>query len=304
MSAPQEHPAVLFLVFNRPDTTARVFEVIRRERPARLYVAADGPRQGHPTDGERCAAVRNLVQSIDWPCEPHFLLRENNLGCRRAIGSAITWFFEHEPEGIILEDDCLPDPSFFPYCSTLLERYRDDARVMHISGANFQRGTVRGRSSYYFSRYVHVWGWASWRRAWAAYDADMVLWDEFVSSGGLRSTLQGTGERRYWSRVMARAAAGQIDTWDYQWTFSVWSQHGLAVIPNVNLVENIGFGSDATHTSGKWTARFRIPVHPIGRLEHPRLVIPDREADAFTFDRYFRVPLQTRLRRSFGGALR
>jgi hypothetical protein len=299
------HPAetpVLFLVFNRPDTTARVFDAIRREKPARLYIAADGPRTGHLTDSERCAAVRDIVKNVDWPCQMHYLLREVNLGCKRAVSSAITWFFEHEPEGIILEDDCLPDPAFFPFCSSLLERYRDDARVMHICGDNFQHGMRRGKGSYYFSRYVHVWGWASWRRAWAGYDAEMNTWKDFLSGGGLMTMVQE--EQEYWTRVLNRAASGGIDTWDYQWVFSVWAHHGLAIIPNVNLVQNIGFGADATRTTSHDAVRLQIPTEHPGPLVHPPLVVPDGEADAFTFRHHYRTVRFGRIQRWLKGIRR
>lgn len=164
---------VLFVVFNRPETTSRVFNSIRNARPARLYVAADGPRAMREGEAQRCVEVRRIASAVDWPCEVRTLFRDENIGCRRSVSGAISWFFEHEPEGIILEDDCLPDASFFSYCATLLERYRIEPRVMAITGNNFQPSMEGYSASYYYSIYNHVWGWASWRRAWALYDADM-----------------------------------------------------------------------------------------------------------------------------------
>src|SRR5262249_20722231 len=157
---------VLFLIFNRPNTTARVMEAIRTAGPGRLYVAADGPRDGNADEAKRCAEVRRIATQVDWPCEVQTLFRERNLGCRQAVSSAITWFFEQEQEGIILEDDCLPSPSFFPYCAELLARFRNDERIMCITGCNFQQDMKGYPYSYYFSKYHHVWGWATWRRAW------------------------------------------------------------------------------------------------------------------------------------------
>jgi len=161
---------ILFLVFNRPNTTQRVFNVIRQVKPKQLFVAADGPRRDKGADEEKCEATREIVKQIDWDCEVKTLFREENLGCGKAVSSAITWFFENVEEGIILEDDCLPNLDFFGYCEELLDRYRDNREVMFIGGDNFQKGKKWGDASYYFSAYNHVWGWATWKRTWDIYD--------------------------------------------------------------------------------------------------------------------------------------
>lgn len=242
---------VLFLVFNRPDTTAQVFESIRRARPPRLYVAADGPRATRAGEAERCAEVRAIATAIDWPCEVKTLFRDANLGCKRAVSGAIDWFFAAEPEGIILEDDILPDPSFFRYCDELLVRYRDDTSVAMISGCNLIGDRHGADSSYIFSHYMHIWGWASWRRAWAYYDADMVGWADPAAKRRIADQL---GHRpravAHWTGIFDRMAAGAIDTWDYQWVFAAWMQGMVATIPAHSLIGNIGFGADATHTTG------------------------------------------------------
>lgn len=170
---------VLFLIFNRPDTTRKVFAEIRRAKPARLYIAADGPRKERTTDIALCEQTRDIINEIDWPCQSYTLYRKENLGCKLAVSSAINWFFEREESGIILEDDCLPHPTFFKFCEIMLERYKDDTRVMHIGGSNFQEGMIRGDGDYYYSKWTPVWGWASWRRAWKNYDVNMVKWIEF-----------------------------------------------------------------------------------------------------------------------------
>lgn len=177
------HTPVLFLVYKRPDTTRQVFEAIRQAKPPRLYIAADGPKKDLPEEAEKVKQVRDIVLSgVDWDCEVETLFRDENLGCKYGVSGGIDWFFENEEEGIILEDDTLPSQSFFWFCQELLERYKDDKRIMAISGDNFQNGIKRGACSYYFSRYNHIWGWASWRRAWGYYSVNMKLWPDIAKS--------------------------------------------------------------------------------------------------------------------------
>lgn len=245
-------PAVLLLLFNRPETTRAVFETIRRARPARLYLAADGPRPGHPTDAATCAAARAEVARVDWPCQVHHLFQTRNLNCGLGPATAISWFFGHEEEGIILEDDCVAVPDFFRFCAELLARYRYDGRVLHIGGNNFGSEAQRpGAESYYFSGQVHSWGWATWRRAWHLYDFAMPRLEALHTQGRLRAHYGSWLEARYWGRQFAalrRAPALPPDVWDYQWHFTVAAQGGLTIVPAVNLVGNIGFGAHATHT--------------------------------------------------------
>lgn len=279
--------AVLFLVFNRPDNTARVFEAIRLAKPPRLYVAADGPREGWEGEADRVAKVREIASAVDWPCEVITLFREINLGCKYAVSGAITWFFEQEEQGIILEDDCLPHPEFFPYCEQLLSRYKDDHRVMAITGDNFQAGQKRGAASYYFSVFNHVWGWASWRRAWAHYDVEMKFWPAWRDSPDWADFWKDSVAKRYWQKIFDSVYRGEIDTWDYQWTASIWRQDGLTATPNVNLVSNIGFGEDATHTKSKKSKHSELSTLALGEVSHPQHVERDRLADAYTFDHNF-----------------
>ena len=171
---------ILFLIFNRPDTTFKVFEEIRKIKPAKLYIAADGPRPNVIGEEEKCTASRNIIKQVDWDCDVKTLFREKNLGCKIAVSSAISWFFENVEEGIILEDDTFPTQSFFWFCQELLDFYRNDSRIMHISGNNFQLGKIRGEGSYYFSKYNHIWGWATWKRAWRFYDVSLNTFPIFV----------------------------------------------------------------------------------------------------------------------------
>jgi len=281
--------AVLFLVFNRPDTTAQVFEAIRKAKPPRLYVAADGPRANREGEAERVARVREIATAVDWPCEVKTLFREGNLGCKHAVSGGITWFFEHEEQGIILEDDCFPDPSFFRFCESLLQRYASDERVAVVTGDNFQNGQHRGEAgaSYYFSKYNHCWGWATWRRAWQQYQGDLPFWPEWSQSADWRERTPDPVEQRYWSKIFERVRAGQIDSWAYPWTASVWFHGGLTATPNVNLVSNIGFGEDATHTTSRKSEHAELPTSPIGLIVHPVSVAQDKAADSWAFDYHF-----------------
>lgn len=274
--------AVLFLVFNRPDTTARVFEAIRQARPPRLYVAADGPRADRRGEAERCAEVRRIATAVDWPCEVHRLFRDRNLGCKLGVSEGIGWFFDHEPEGIILEDDILPQPGFFSYCEALLARYRDDPRVAMISGCNLVADRHPVTTSYFFSIHNPIWGWASWRRAWSQYDPDMAAWPQWHAEGGLRRWLGGDRcAAEHWRRVFDRMYRREIDTWDYQWTFACWKMQGLTALPAHNLTLNLGFGADATHTvkDAPDYVRRCVPRDLEGPLRHPAAVVADRAAD-------------------------
>jgi hypothetical protein len=279
--------AVLFLVFNRPDVTAQVFDAIRQAKPPRLYVAADGPRHGRAGEVERVAQVRAIATAVDWPCEVRTLFRDKNLGCKAAVSGGITWFFGQEEQGIILEDDCLPNQSFFWFCEELLNRYADENAVSTITGDNFQRGVQRGEGTYYFSRYNHVWGWASWRRAWRYYNGELLFWPEWKKSEGWTRAIPDKVERRYWTKIFDLMFDKQIDTWDYPWMASVWFNGGLTATPTVNLVSNIGHGADATHTLNANSPLAEMATTDLGVIEHLPEVIQDIEADRYVFDHHF-----------------
>ena len=273
---------VLFLIFNRPDTTKQVFDEIRKAQPAQLFVAADGPRKDRPTDYELCKKTRDILQQVDWDCKVSTLFRDENLGCKKGVSSAIDWFFSSVDKGIILEDDCVPNQSFFLFCQELLERYRDDERIMMISGDNFQFGKRRTNCSYYFSKYFHIWGWATWKRAWNHYDIDMKLWPEIKEGRWLKDILKDNKTEKFWEKIFENTYLGKINTWDYQWVFSCWIQNGLSILPNVNLVKNIGFDGTATHTKGR-NKQANLPVNSLPfPLINPEFIIIDNDADTRT----------------------
>ena len=276
--------AVLLITFNRPKQAAQVLDAIRKARPKKLYFASDGAREHKAGEAEKVQACRALVETIDWPCEVRTLFREKNLGCKMGVSSAIDWLFENEEEGIILEDDCLPNGSFFRFCQEMLERYRDDRRVMHISGDNFQAEESHESASYYFSKYIHVWGWATWRRAWELYDIDLIGMEE----DDICNYFENGEQAEFWLPIFEKMKARLIDTWDYQWMFCCFANHGLAIMPSKNLVSNMGFGEDATHTTNAdsnlsmlRTDELRFP------LLHPQKKIVDYQKDNYTERLFF-----------------
>jgi len=257
---------VLFLIFNRPELTKQVFKVIRKIKPRYFYIAADGTR----TEEEReiCEQTRKLVlDNIDWECEVKTLLRDKNLGCKYAVSSAVDWFFDNVEEGIIVEDDCLPNKSFFRYCENLLEKYRDNLRIMHIAGANVIRQKF-DKDSYYFNRIMHCWGWASWRRAWKHYDVEMENFDANV----VKQLSDNPTIQNYWYEVFNETKNNKIDTWDLQWWYAILKNNGLCANTNNNLVKNLGFAADALHTRDVTSPLSRIPTQKIWKIKHPKKV--------------------------------
>ena len=284
---PRDVP-ILVLGFNRPNLIAELFSQLRELEPRKIYYAVDGPRPNND-DQKAVEACRALVAAIDWPCEVHTRFSPTNLGCGRGVSSAITWFFEHEQEGVILEDDIRPDPSFYPYVAEMLDRYRDDAKVFAITGTNFVPSRhIATQAAYRFSRVPVVWGWATWRRSWSLYNFDINRWWEHW---GLRNALHSMGgaiqSAAYWSLHFQLVAHHKIDTWDYQVVFAAMRTGGLTVTPNVNLVENVGFNSSGTHTHR--IPRYLRPRESIDLEGAVPDVCVDKGAEAFLRKRVFRL---------------
>lgn len=269
---------VLFLVFRRVETTRRVFAAIRQARPRTLFIVADGPREDRPEEAAQCEEARDVVREVDWDCDVHTRFHDRNVGLRLAVTSGLDWFFEHVDEGIVLEDDCLPSQSFFRFCQELLARYRDDTRVMEISGDNFQFGRRRGDGSYYFSRLGGIWGWATWRRAWRCFDPGLSTFPKFEAEGRIRSALRDRIAARFWMTKIEEARRGG-GTWAFAWVYALLSNNGLCICPNDNLVSNIGFGPAATHSQGAGSVFTDLPRHEIAELVHPTFMMPDEDAD-------------------------
>ena len=305
MSDWQLKTPVAFIIFNRPDTTERVFAEIAKARPPKLLVVADGPRDNRAGEAEKCAATRAIIDRVHWDCEVLTNYSDRNLGCKRRVSSGIDWVFERVEEAIILEDDCVPDPTFFRYCQELLDRYRYDHRIGLISGDNFQFGRRRNDDSYYFSKYVHIWGWATWRDRWAgSYDVAMTKWPRIREEGWLADIVGNEREVVFWHKIFERVYRGEIDTWDYQWVFANWVEGRSTVLPAINLITNIGFDANATHTTGD-SELANLPSHALTfPLKHPVGVIRNMQADAFSETKCFQIPLAKRIRNKLTGLLR
>lgn len=301
----QTKTPVIFLIFKRPDVTAQVFEAIRQVKPPKLFIVADGPRSDKPNEAEKCAATRAILDQVDWDCQVFKNYSDVNLGCQKRVSSGLDWAFSQVEEAIILEDDCLPNLSFFRFCEELLEQYRHDSRMMTITGTNYQFGRQRTPYSYYFSRYNHCWGWATWRRAWNFFDLNMKLWPEIRDQGWLKDLLIDidleTNALQYWTDTFQSTYEGKINSWAFRWTFACWVHSGLTLIPNQNLVSNIGFTADATNmplADQKFIKKFANMEKKelIFPLKHPPFTIIDVEADSYTQRNNFNQPgFRTRL---------
>jgi|GEM_PF-520068 len=281
--APLETPVALFL-YNRPERTAEVFAALRAARPRRLLLIADGPRAAVTGDAQQVAAARAAVSSVDWDCAVQTLYADHNLGLKPRFDSGLHWVFEQVEQAILLEDDCLPGPDFFPFCESMLQRYADDPRVLSVSGNNFQVDDPPDGASYFFSRYPHIWGWATWRRAWALHDPAMSAWPAARAAHWLDGIFEAADSRRYWDYIFQTAYATP-HTWDYPWTFTGWRHGGLHLHPAANLVTNIGFGAQATHTRTRApdSVLADLPLEPlVFPLRHPAAVVRAAAADDYT----------------------
>jgi hypothetical protein len=289
-------PVALF-VFNRLNTTRRVFEAIARVRPTRLLLIADGPRPSKAGEREACEQVRDVVSRVDWPCEVSTNFADNNLGCQERIISGLDWVFSLVEEAIILEDDCLPDPSFFPFCEELLERYRGDSRVAAISGTNLVGQFLKSESSYFFSQLGGNWGWATWRSEWKRYDRYMKNWPELKRAGALSEVFEQPKTAAFWTRVFDDMYENKgRSAWDYQWLYTHLKNNTLTIIPRVNLVANIGFGQGATHTSAVDPRLTPAATEVTFPLIHPPDFIPLRSMDRH-FQELYTEPISRRIAR-------
>lgn len=273
---------VALVIFRRPDLTAMVLDAVRPARPSELYVIADGPRPDKPGEAEACAAARAVIDTVDWDCRVHRHYSETNLGCGRRPASGIDWLFERVDSAIILEDDCIPHPSFFGFCDEVLDRYRDDERVMHISGCTYRAEAWDTDYSYFFSRYPACWGWATWARAWKHFDIHCADWPKLRGTGFLTDVLGEPAVEAYWGSRFdeANRAEPGLHFWDYQWAFACWANSGLAVCPRRNLISNIGTGDGATHTTSNHTETMALPTFEVTLpLQHPANVLHNTDLD-------------------------
>jgi hypothetical protein len=280
---PPTNPSVpvAFFVFNRPIPTQKVFDAIRKQRPAILLITADGPR--HEADVPLVEATRKIVAEIDWPCEVRRNYSDKNLGVKRRMYTGIDWVFAQFEQAILLEDDCVPEPTFFPFCTQLLEKYKEDERIIMISGDNMLPDQRFTADSYYFSVMTHIWGWATWRRAWQHYRADMPDWPSELASGFPNGFVPSENAARFYSKMMEDTYTGNLNAWGLAWMYTAWKRRMLSVSPAVNLISNIGFGPDATHTR-KVDPFANLPTKPMNfPLMHPKKIVANVEADLALF---------------------
>src|ERR671932_1257558 len=276
-------PPVVLIIFNRTSHTERVFEVIRQAQPGKLLVIADGPRADRPDDQEKCAAARAIIDRVDWDCEVFKNYSDINLSCDPRIIDGLNWVFNTVEEAIILEDDCIPHPTFFPYCEQLIDRYRHDERVMNISGQNVLFGRKRTEYSYYFSRFTLCWGWATWRRSGHYLDVDLKLWPEVRDRKFMKDILEDPYAVKVWERTAQMLYDGRLTGWDFKWMFACWLQNGLCIISDRNLVTNIGYGAEATHIHDEKDPYIKMETEAMNfPLKHPPFIIRDLEADKLT----------------------
>ena len=281
---------ILFLIFNRPTKTKRVLEVLQILKPAQVYLVADGPREGNVDDLTLCNETRDLaLKMIDWPCELVRYFRDENVGCGKGVSDAITWFFSHVEEGIILEDDCLPDLSFFAFCSVLLNRYRDNNKIMHIGGNNFQFGQIRGDGDYYYSFFSHNWGWATWRRAWSHFQYDLDSQKGLIGKVYRASYNHNKALIWFLDNRFDEIKMPQNHIWDIQWHFAIIKNRGISITPNKNLVINIGFGIDATHTKIEEDWNRLNPSTELNSFKKPSVKTIDHVADRLTMSEVFKI---------------
>lgn len=281
---------ILLIIFRRPDKTKQLIEALGKIKPKQIFIVADGPRSQVLDDEVLCSEARRIATEIPWPCNIKTKFATINKGPDKTIPEGIDWFFSQVEAGIILEDDCIPDPSFFTFCAELLERYKDDTRIMHISGNNFQNGVKHGDGSYYFSHYSHSWGWATWRRAWQQYHTAVANFPEYDHKGRINELPFSRTTKKFWLKLLRNTSI-----WDSRWLYTTWYARGLSILPNQNLVSNIGFGTDATHTI-EFTAEANVATIPLETIIHPSSFNVSTAADNFTFYQMFYVPLIKRIK--------
>lgn len=279
--------AVAVIIYNRPKHTEALYNCIRQIKPKKLFIIADGPKLNDEDDYQKCEQTRIIFDDIDWNIET---VKKNysktNMGLKSRVETGLDWVFENIDEAIVLEDDCIPSLEFFEFCSFGLNKYRDDHQIMAITGDNFQNGRWRGDGSYYFSKYNHCWGWATWSRSWKKYDGDLTFWGEWRHTQRWLDLFERVDECRYWTEIFDQVSHGLINSWAYPWTAAVWFNGGITVTPNVNLVQNIGFGPEATNTKSKQNTQL-VAFNKLGAIVSPSEIKIDVDADDYVYMQHF-----------------
>lgn len=288
---------VVYIAFNRPEHTRVTFEIIKKIKPKTLFIVLDGPRINNKEDDKKCEKVKEIVSEINWKAEIYQIFSEINLGCKKRITTGLDFVFKKVDKAIILEDDCLPNEDFFDFCEILLNKYEKNENISMISGSNFQGKIKRGKYSYYFSRYAHVWGWATWKRAWKNNNSHIDFWPKYKESQKWKLFFKDKLQKNYWENNFNLVYEKKFEsTWDYPWIASIWFNGGITITPNVNLITNIGLGPESTHTFHEKTIKGN-PTNKIGEIIHPPKIVIEYEAEKYTFDneyggKYKRFPIK------------
>tara|TARA_B100000989_G_scaffold198747_1_gene150192 strand:- start:14130 stop:15095 length:966 start_codon:yes stop_codon:yes gene_type:complete len=280
---------VIILLFNRPLETNTLFEHLEKVKPKKIYINQDGPRDNNKEDILLCNEVEKIFSKPKWNCEIFINQNKNNKGCRESVSKGLNWFFEKEEKGIILEDDCIPAKSFFNFSEKMLEKYKNEKKIYTISGSNFQNNQIIGKADYYFSKYAHCWGWSTWRDAWKKYDTNMTFWNEWKQSSHWKNLHNNQLEQKYWQKIFDLVSKKKIDSWAYVWLASIWYKNGINIIPNKNLIVNIGFNKNATHTNINQNKHKKSTFSEFeSKITDPIEIVISKEADKFVFKNHFK----------------
>ena len=278
---------ILLLIFNRPDNLTKIIKILEKIKPSKIYISADGPRFHNSEDSKLCKDSRKLFSKLNWKCKVKKNFLGKNYGCRDAVSKGISWFFRNEKCGIILEDDCLPSKDFFKFCEKNLRKYYKHYRIGCITGNNFQN-KVNIRETYYFSRYPHCWGWATWSRAWKKYQKDINFWPNYKNTEDWRNYFDDSIEQRYWTKIFNNTFLKKIDSWAYPWTISLWKNKMLTITPKSNLVKNVGFNHDATHTISSLDDMKYKTKSLVGKWKSPKKIEINIKNDEYVFNYHFK----------------
>jgi hypothetical protein len=278
----------LLLVFNRPHETQILIKRLSHFKPKKIYIFSDGPRDNYKLDIDKCNKVKKIIEGISWKCEIKKNYLKKNLGCKKAVSKGISWLFKYEEKGIILEDDCIPSRDFFDFCRLSLKKFRNDNKIGSITGNNFLNNRIKIKNSYYFSKYAHCWGWATWRNRWKLYDIEIGFWNDWKKTKYFENLFNTEIEKNYWLKIFNNVKENKIDSWAYPWNLCLWYHGKLVVIPKFNLVKNIWYGKNATRTYLK-TDNLTYKVKKMKKpYNHEYGKFINQQADNYVFKNHFK----------------
>ncbi len=282
---------ILLLTWQRNKEVEALISKLRKINAVNLYINSDGYslNKKNSKQIDKILETRStILKNIDWDCKLQIKFNNKNLGCKNSVIEAINWFFENEESGIILEEDCIPDISFFYYCAELLKKYKNHKSIGCITGVNFQNNQKVSDSSYYFSKYNHCWGWATWKDKWEIFDKDINFWPKMKSQKEWEiDKSMKEEERNYWEKVFENSYLNLIDSWAYPWLASLWYKNKLTITPEYNLVSNVGFDGLATHTKNRFSRASNQKTYSLKKIIHNSAIKINIKADRYTFKNHF-----------------